>query len=218
MINKFLNKFNLAVILLAMAFAMDAQGQHFKTDSIYCYYVNFNRTDYTQDKTIPVYTYVSDIVLYRPDDALKRFAKFSIAAGEATADDGFTFIMRDKQQYDKSHEPGYSYIDRNERIHITKKATLPADWLTTDDIPKILEEPKSSKNNSSSAGLTIKEGSYNTDTKAAVERVTLAMKQQKAEEKIKSMASAAKSAKLQAETDRLIKLQVEKMKLRGRRQ
>lgn len=121
MINKFLNKFNLAVILLAMAFAMDAQGQHFKTDSIYCYYVNFNRTDYTQDKTIPVYTYVSDIVLYRPDDALKRFAKFSIAAGEATADDGFTFIMRDKQQYDKSHEPGYSYIDRNERIHITKK-------------------------------------------------------------------------------------------------
>ncbi len=54
--------------------------------------------------------------------------------------------------------------------------------------------------------------------KAGLERATLAFKQKEAEEKVKKMASAAKSAKLQAETDRLIKLQAERMRLNGRRQ
>jgi hypothetical protein len=66
--------------------------------------------------------------------------------------------------------------------------------------------------------ITIKEIPYEFTANAAVERATLAMKQQRAEEKAKSMATAIQGAKYQAELDRLIKLEAEKMRLRGRRQ
>jgi hypothetical protein len=229
MTNKFLNKLNLAVIVLAMTFATYAQAQSFseRVHWVNCHIDIVNPATKNKQRIL-----IEPFPVLHYEDRLRKIEIYISFENNVGIGNVFPGYERD-YGFGRTCFCGSGSEKKEDalRFHESKKREEPAHIIVIYQPPieetgiaptktfSIKNRPNINPEKSSDrGGITIKEIPYESTTKAAVERVTLAMKQKEAEEKVKKMAIAAKSAKLQVETDRLIKLQTEKMKLRGRRQ
>ncbi len=226
--DKILNKLNLAIIFLAITFAMDAQGQTHNQDVTWlnCH-IDIENPQTKNKQRILIEPFPADKFKHRMfsigiyvsfennvgiDNVLPGYKRdYGWGATCSCSDNELKANAVLHHNSAKSRYPAHIIVIYQPPIEETGIA--PTTSFSVKNRPNINPEKSLGRSD-----ITIKEIPYESTAMAAIERATLAMKQKEAEEKVKSMATAIQGAKYQAELERLLKLQAEKMRLNGRRQ